>query len=125
MKTTILLWLTLDYALLFASIYLTYTEKLFILRELMLATALTRCQYQHHDFAHGQFDKLQLFNKRITKLWFTLTTGFSTEYWNDVEHMPHHIHVNNFDKDPDDFVAAMSNNYKFLLIFLMPLVSIK
>lgn len=121
----IILWLLLDYLLLFISLYCVFINKLFVIRDFILALALTRCQYQHHDFAHGQFNKLQIFNKNLTKSWFLLTTGFSTEYWNNEEHMPHHINVNNFEKDPDNFEALLSSNYKIFLLFLLPIVSIK
>ena len=121
----ILTWLFLDYLLLFMSLYFIYVNQFFILRDFLLAMALVRCQYQHHDFAHGQFDKMLLFNKEITKFWFLLTTGISTEYWNDIKHMPHHINVNNFNIDPDDFQSRISSNYKLVFLLLFPGMSIK
>jgi fatty acid desaturase len=76
-----------------------------------MAMALTRCQYQQHDFAHGQFNKLKLFNNNFMKNIFLLTTGISVEYWNNEEHMPHHINVNNFEFDPDDFKTRIKSNW--------------
>jgi fatty acid desaturase len=121
----ILFWFFADYALLFASVTLIYKQQLFILSDVLFAMSLMRCQYQHHDFAHNQFNKISLFrNKRLVKIWFLITTGFSTEYWNDVEHMPHHINVNNFTKDPDDFVSLITSKKKWGLLFILPITSI-
>jgi fatty acid desaturase len=125
LRVRVITWLILDYTLLYTSLYLIYSNRLWIIRDFMLAMAITRCQYQHHDFAHGQFDKLQLFNKNVMHMIFTFTSGFSTEYWTNVEHMPHHIHVNNFDIDPDNFVALVQSNYVYLLLITIPTICIK
>ncbi len=125
LRVRIITWLILDYLLLVLSLYLIYVNQLHIIRDFMLSIALMRCQYQHHDFAHGQFDKLQLFNKNVMHMIFTFTSGFSTEYWTNVEHMPHHIHVNNFEVDPDDFVTLVHSKYVYLLLIVTPIICIK
>jgi fatty acid desaturase len=124
-KFKTIFWLSADYTLLFISYYFVYINKLFVIRNLMMAMALTRCQYQQHDFAHGQFNKLQIFNNNIMKNAFLLTTGISIEYWNNEEHMPHHINVNNFELDPDDFETKISSKYKLCLFFISQIMSIQ
>jgi fatty acid desaturase len=118
----IVFWFIWDYMLLFISEYMIWNNICPVFQEFLFALQITRCQYQEHDYAHLQWDFfISASVKPFIDAFFILTTGISRQWWNDIEHFPHHKNVNDFECDPDDFETLLKQ-HKLGLLFIMPVM---
>jgi hypothetical protein len=117
----ILSWLIWDYTLYFVAWYMCTIPSHSLVWEFVFALQLIRCQYQGHDFWHGQWSFF--FPKSLCgtmDIWFMATMGVSKRWWIDTEHGPHHKHVNDFPMDPDNFAERLRMPYTPLIILIFP-----
>jgi len=122
LQNIIVVWFIWDYVLLFISEYMIWHNICPVFQEFLFALQFTRCQYQEHDYAHLQWDFfISTSAKPYIDTFFILTTGISRQWWNDIEHFPHHKNVNDFERDPDDFETLLKR-HKYGLMLIMPVM---